>query len=67
MHYRILMRVENEDARNYYFNECAEVRWSTRVLQRQIDTQFYERLVRNNLDRLPEDYIFELTSDERND
>lgn len=47
-HYRILMRIENEDARNYYFNECAESRWSTRVLQRQIDTQFYERLVRNH-------------------
>ena len=47
-HYRILMRIENEDARNYYFNECAEARWSTRVLQRQIDTQFYERLIRNH-------------------
>ena len=47
-HYRILMRIENEEARNYYFNECAESRWSTRVLQRQIDTQFYERLVRNH-------------------
>ena len=37
-HYRILMRIENKEARNYYFNECAESRWSTRVLQRQIDT-----------------------------
>ena len=47
-HYRILMRIENDDARDYYFNECAEAKWSTRVLQRQIDTQFYERLVRNH-------------------
>ena len=47
-HYRILMRVENDDARDYYFNECAEAKWSTRILQRQIDTQFYERLVRNH-------------------
>ena len=47
-HYRILMRVESDDARNYYFNECADAKWSTRILQRQIDTQFYERLVRNH-------------------
>ncbi len=47
-HYRILMRVENDDARDYYFNECVEAKWSTRILQRQIDTQFYERLVRNH-------------------
>ena len=47
-HYRILMRVENDTARDYYFNECVEAKWSTRILQRQIDTQFYERLVRNH-------------------
>ena len=47
-HYRILMRVESDEARDYYFNECADARWSTRILQRQIDTQFYERLVRNH-------------------
>ena len=47
-HYRILMRIENDDAREYYFNECVEAKWSTRILQRQIDTQFYERLVRNH-------------------
>ena len=47
-HYRILMRVENKEARAYYFKECAEAKWSTRILQRQIDTQFYERLVRNH-------------------
>lgn len=47
-HYRILMRVESNEARDYYFNECAEAKWSTRILQRQIDTQFYERLVRNH-------------------
>ena len=47
-HYRILMRVESDEARDYYFNECADAKWSTRILQRQIDTQFYERLVRNH-------------------
>ena len=47
-HYRILMRIENDDAREYYFNECVQAKLSARILQRQIDTQFYERLVRNH-------------------
>ena len=47
-HYRILMRIEDEDARDYYFKECVEAKWSSRILQRQIDTQFYERLIRNH-------------------
>ncbi len=41
-HYRILMRVENDDAREYYFNECVEAKWSSRILQRQIDTLLAE-------------------------
>lgn len=47
-HYRTLITVESDDAREYYLNECVEARWSVRDLQRQIDTQFYERLVRNH-------------------
>ena len=52
-HYRILMRVESDDARDYYFSECVAAKWSTRILQRQIDTQFYERLVRNHSPKAP--------------
>ena len=52
-HYRILMRIENEAARDYYFNEAVKSKWSVRVLQRQIDTQFYERLVRNHAPEIP--------------
>ena len=47
-HYRTLITVESDDARDYYLNECLESKWSVRILQRQIDTQFYERLVRNH-------------------
>ena len=47
-HYRILMRIEDKAARDYYYQECIESKWSTRILQRQIDTQFYERLIRNH-------------------
>lgn len=46
-HYRILMRVENEDARMYYTKECVEAGWSVRILERQIASLYYERLLRN--------------------
>lgn len=44
-HYRLLMRVENEMARSFYLDECVKSRWSTRQLERQINTFFYERLL----------------------
>lgn len=44
-HYRILMRVENKEARDFYLNECVKSQWSTRQLERQINTFFYERLL----------------------
>jgi predicted nuclease of restriction endonuclease-like (RecB) superfamily len=43
-HYRVLLRVEAENARNFYLNECAESRWSTRELERQINSMLFERL-----------------------
>ena len=44
-HYRFLMRVEDEKARQFYLEECAKSHWSTRQLERQINTFFYERLL----------------------
>jgi predicted nuclease of restriction endonuclease-like (RecB) superfamily len=44
-HFRLIMRVENEKARNYYLTECSEQRWSTRVLERNINSFYYERLL----------------------
>lgn len=44
-HYRLLMRVENEKARNFYLEEAVKAQWSTRQLERQINTLFYERLL----------------------
>lgn len=44
-HYRLLMRVENEQARQFYLEECAKSVWSTRQLERQINSFFYERLL----------------------
>ena len=44
-HYRRLSRIADAEARTWYMNECAESRWSTRQLERQINTMFRERLL----------------------
>ena len=44
-HYRLLLRVENNNARQWYMNETATLNWSTRALERQIATLYYERLL----------------------
>ena len=44
-HYRFLLRVDNAAARQWYMQEAATQNWSTRVLERQISTLYYERLL----------------------
>ena len=44
-HYRSLIKIENEDARIWYMNEAANSMWSTRQLDRQISTLYYDRLL----------------------
>ena len=44
-HYRMLLRVKDETARNWYMNEAANKTWSTRQLDRQISVLYYERLL----------------------
>jgi predicted nuclease of restriction endonuclease-like (RecB) superfamily len=42
-HYVRLLNVKNENARRFYEAECLRGGWSIRQLERQIDSQFYER------------------------
>jgi predicted nuclease of restriction endonuclease-like (RecB) superfamily len=65
-HYRALMRVKNERARNFYEQEAAECGWSKTQLERQIHTSYYERIITNqgekgllpaNRERLPGNQI----------
>ena len=42
---RRLIRIPDPEARTWYMNECADSRWSTRQLERQINTMFRERLL----------------------
>lgn len=44
-HYRLLLRVTSSEARQWYMLEAAEQNWSSRALDRQIDTLYYERLL----------------------
>ncbi len=44
-HYRLLLRVENPTARDWYMREAAEAGWSSRALERQISSHYYERLL----------------------
>ena len=43
-HYRLLLRVDNPDARAFYEAEAVNARWSTRELERQIASLLFERL-----------------------
>ncbi|NNM58907.1 MAG: DUF1016 domain-containing protein [Legionellales bacterium] len=44
-HYRSLMRIDNLNAREWYFKEAIEQNWSARALERQINMLYYERLL----------------------
>ena len=44
-HYRLLMRIENDDAREFYIQETIEGNWSTRQLDRQINSLYFERML----------------------
>jgi hypothetical protein len=44
-HYRLLLRVDNSKAREWYMNEAADQNWSTRQLDRQISSLYFERLL----------------------
>lgn len=44
-HYERLIRVENQEAREWYLKEAAEQNWSVRTLDRNISTLYYQRLL----------------------
>jgi predicted nuclease of restriction endonuclease-like (RecB) superfamily len=44
-HYRLLIRVENPKAREWYLQEAMGQNWSARALERQIGVLYYERLL----------------------
>ncbi len=44
-HYRMLLKVEKEKAREFYMQEAITGNWSTRQLERQINSLYFDRLL----------------------
>lgn len=47
-HYRLLLRIDNEDKRAYYIAETVKNNWSVRQMERQINSQLFEQLLLSN-------------------
>lgn len=47
-HYRLLIRIDNEDKRSFYIAESEKNNWTARQLERQINSQLFERLLISN-------------------
>jgi len=77
-HYRLLIRLDSEEKRQYYLNESVLNNWNSRMLQRQINSLAFERILvpenhqnlRISVQNIIKDpYIFEflgLPSDNKN-
>lgn len=47
-HYRTLVRIDNEDKRDFYIAEADKNNWTARQLERQVNSQLFERLLLSN-------------------
>ena len=47
-HYKILISIDSEDKRAFYLAEAEKNNWSARQLERQVNSQLFERLVMSN-------------------
>ena len=61
-HYRILLQVEDPKARDWYLREASAQTWSTRTLQRNIDSQYYYRLLQSQHKDLVEKEMLQITA-----
>ena len=47
-HYRTLIRIDNVDKRNFYIAEASKNNLNARQLERQVNSQLFERLLLSN-------------------
>ncbi len=68
-HYERLMRIKNEDERDWYMREAAGENWSVRTLNRNIGSQYYHRLLQTPESKRGEviDEMQRLTADYQKD
>lgn len=60
-HYRILLQVDNDEARQWYAKEAYNQTWSVRTLQRNVSTQYYFRLLQSQHKDLVEKEMLQKT------
>ena len=61
-HYRVLLQVKDEIAREWYENEALKETWSVKTLQRNISSQYYYRILKTQDKSAVETEMKELTS-----
>ena len=68
-HYERLMRIKNEDERDWYMREAAGENWCVRTLNRNIGSQYYHRLLQTPESKRGEviDEMQRLTADYQKD
>lgn len=44
-HYLLILKVEDEKAKEWYIKECEASNWSVRALERQINSHYFERIL----------------------
>ena len=47
-HYRTLIRIDNQDKKEFYIAETEKNSWTARQLERQVNSQLFERLLLSN-------------------
>ncbi len=66
-HYRTLLQVFDKDARKWYEQEAISQTWSVRTLQRNIDTQYYYRILKTQNKDFVKNEMTEQTADYQKD
>lgn len=66
-HYRVLLQIEDNKARDWYEKEALEQTWSVRTLQRNISSQYYYRMLQTQKKELVEQEMNKLTVGYHND
>lgn len=61
-HLRNIMRISDEEERNFYLNEVANENWSVRVLERNIKSGYYKRMLSTQLSN-KENKVLEFVKD----
>ncbi len=66
-HYRVLLQVLDPEARAWYEKEAYEQTWAVRTLQRNVNTQYYYRMLQTQKKEVVEQEMIEQTTDFQRD